>query len=76
MGFVLIWRNKSRNVRNFFCAKYIVFTMGGTVALRPVNKNVSGELEYCSKAAKYLVNVCQGRRHFDQSSEMILKGFK
>ena len=28
--------------------KYTVFTMGGTVALRSVNKNFSGELQFYS----------------------------
>ena len=28
--------------------KYTVFTMYGTVALRSVNKNFSGELQFCS----------------------------
>ena len=28
--------------------KYTVITMGGTEALRSVNKNISGELQFCS----------------------------
>ena len=37
--------------------KYTVFTMGGTVALRSVNKNFSGELQFCSYVYRYNVYV-------------------
>ena len=42
----------------FLRNKYTVFTMGGTVALRSLNKNFSGELQFCSyvKATFQLAN--------------------
>ena len=35
-------------VQLFLRNKYKVFTMGGTVALRSVNKNLFGDLQFCS----------------------------
>ena len=40
--------------------KYTVFTMGGTVALRSVNKNSTGELQFCS--------------YLETSSQLIVQG--
>ena len=37
--------------------KYTVLTMGGTVALRSVNNNFSGELQFCSYVYRYNVYV-------------------
>ena len=37
----------SNRAQLFVRNKYAVFTMGGTVALRSVNKNFSGELAVC-----------------------------
>ena len=38
VGFVLIWRNKSRNVRNFFCAKNIQFLLWMALCLSGLSK--------------------------------------
>ena len=45
-------------VQLFVCNKYTVFTMGGTAALRSVNKNFSGELQFCS----YLISVHEKKK--------------
>ena len=46
----------------FVRKKYTVFTMGGTVALRSVNKKFSGELQFCSYimyGSQFLSNIIQ-----------------
>ena len=49
-GWVLFWFGEinPETCATFGCNKYTVFSMGGTVALWSVNKNFSGELQFCS----------------------------
>ena len=57
---IFIWQSKNmkklspNRARLFVRNKYTVFTMGGTVALRSVNKKISGELQFCSYICIYI----------------------